>query len=124
MKTIYEKYLNEKTQMFEYDDLEFETFDSLIQHKLNWCGCGMPDQAQRMIMKALRHINNLQLLVNENKLSWEEWNADSKLLFGYWEYVIYYILDEKGLTEHGSGVPGWLTDKGKELLEELEEFYS
>ena len=34
------------------------------------------------------------------------------------------LLDEKGLTEHGSCIPGWLTEKGKHLLDDLNEYFN
>jgi len=119
----FEQYWNEERQVFEYNGVEFGTFDEVIQSVLGWCMCGCPDDSQRMIMKALRHIKNLQELVWENKMEYEVWAKNCRDLFGEWEYVIYYILYEKKLTEHGGSVPGWLTDEGIELLELLESFY-
>lgn len=34
---------------------------------------------------------------------------------------MWYWLDNKGYTEHGGSVPGWLTEEGWKLLEDLEE---
>lgn len=119
----YEQYWNEEKQVFEYDSMDFETFDEVIQHILGWCMCGVPDQSQKAVMKALRHIANLQDLVWTKDMQFDEWNQQGRDLFGEWEYAIYYVLDEKELTEHGGSVPGWLTDKGRELLELMESFY-
>jgi hypothetical protein len=37
-------------------------------------------------------------------------------------YALLYVLDEAELTEHGSSVPGWLTEKGKAWLQQYREY--
>lgn len=32
----------------------------------------------------------------------------------------YYSMDSMGFLEHGSMIPGWLTDKGKDLLSDIQ----
>ena len=63
-------------------------------------------------------------LVWEDKQTYEEWSAAEKRLFGSSgaAYFVYYVLDEKELTEHGTSVPGWLTEKGLTLLQDLNEY--
>lgn len=41
-------------------------------------------------------------------------NEASAQFFFYWA-------DRAGLTEHGTAIPGWLTEKGETVLAELEE---
>jgi hypothetical protein len=36
-------------------------------------------------------------------------------------YFFWYWCDKEGYTEHGSGLPGWLTEEGEQLLVQLEE---
>ena len=78
----------------------------LLESVLGWCGCGRPDDALLFVRDALWRIDgHIPLELDTGPA-----------------YFVYYVLDEKGLTEHGVGVPGWLTDKGRKLLEDLNEW--
>ena len=75
-----------------------------------WCGCGIPESAAAR----LRDVLALHPLYDHRK-EFEQLLPDS----GF-QHLILYILDHFDLTEHGSGVGGgWLTDKGKAVLEAL-----
>lgn len=95
--------------------------DFLQSHVLGFCNCGRPEESLRYVRDALQHIDNLKQLVWEKKQTHEEWEADGKKVFANAgaEYFAYYVLSEKGFEEHGGSVPGWLTDKGRELLDDL-----
>lgn len=100
------------------DGVSFENAESFITTgMLDFCGCGSPDEAMNYVGDALR------LIVNRQGLAYPEWEKETKKLFNSdgAEYFMWYFLDNKGLTEHGGSVPGWLTDKGKALLEDIEE---
>lgn len=83
---------------------------------LKMCGCGQPEDNVKYILAALE-------LVAEERNDWHEWNERCKDLFktDEAEYFMWYWLETQGLTEHGSSVPGWLTEKGKNLLADLKE---
>ena len=92
---------------------------------LGFCACGMPDEVTKFIRSVLRHVANLQDEVwdDSNPKTYSEWDADGETLFNneIMKYFMFYWLDKEGLTEHGSSVPGWLTDKGREILAKLDE---
>lgn len=77
-----------------------------------FCGCGDPDSAMVLVRDVLK-------LLSERK----GWGEEAKKLLpteGIY-YFILYSLDDKKLTEHGSSVGGsWLTQKGEEVLADIE----
>lgn len=114
---------NEK---YYYDErLIKECEDFFYYEKLNWCGCGDPETAKRVIRDYLEIVDNNS----------DEKRKELKNRFGA-EYVydnelllcLAYTLDAVEFTEHGSSVGGaWLADEGKMFLwllkhnEELDE---
>ena len=104
-----------------HDDAE-----SYIQcYVLGFCGCGMAETNLRYVRDCLRHIANLRLVWEkekpESEAAYKEWDEAGKKLMGNAEYFTRYVLDQKELTEHGGSVGGaWLTDKGEELLADLD----
>lgn len=94
------------------DDLHMWVFTDL-----GFCGCGDPEGA----LEFLRDTLNLL-----NKEFDERWEGMQKRFPDNpmsWTYL--YMLDDKGLTEHGSNIRGcWLTDKGKAVLELLNKYTS
>lgn len=87
-----------------------------------WCWCGAPETVMTLIKDALE-------LVAEkcpDGTNWNDWYEAHKkreeALFGPnpgIRYFVWYMFDVMGLTEHGGSVPGWLDEKGRELLEAL-----
>ncbi len=81
---------------------------------LNFCGCGNEDAA-------LNYVKNVLQLLSTDKSrqgidKFFEGRDDIK-------YFTFYMLDHLGLEEHGVSTPGWLTDKGKEVLEDLQKIF-
>jgi hypothetical protein len=94
---------------------------------LGFCGCGDPQLSLKHVQKGLRQIKNLgELSSVKFKQEFEEWEKENKKLLGgeTGVYFMWYFLDREGFSEHGSSVPGWLTEKGKELLEDLDELFN
>lgn len=109
---------------YDKDDCFYETAEDFIRGSiLGFCGCGMPDAALDYVRQVLRTVADLKEKVWEKKMTYEEWTAEKSKLFNSEgaEYFMWYFLDNKGLTEHGGSVPGWLTVEGEELLADLEE---
>lgn len=109
---------------YDQEGCYYEDAESFIATGiLGFCGCGMPDDAVEYVRKALQLIDDLTQLVYEEKLTIEQWKEREKLIFTDYgaEYFMWYFLDNKKLTEHGVSVPGWLTEKGTELLSDLIE---
>lgn len=112
------KYKNDDGDGYTYtDECYYETATDLIATGiLGFCGCGCPEEALVFIRDILQFIKQK---INE---PWsEKLENKEKELFPYlgMNYFIYYWLDNKELTEHGSSVPGWLTKKGEQLLKDL-----
>ena len=104
------------------DGLYHEDRESFLCSRLNFCGCGSPEDALSFVRSSLRIVSDLKAKVWEKTETWESWDARCNALFGSdgCRYFTFYFLDHHELTEHGGAVPGWLTDKGKELLADLD----
>lgn len=88
----------------------------ILDIKKMFCGCGNPDLAWLAIKNYLRQREDF----HSNKISYEE---TEKLETGK-DYILAYLLDYFGLTEHGGSVGGcWLTNDGKEILNYLEMLF-
>jgi len=104
----------------------YKDAESFLQTKiLGFCGCCLPNLSLKHTQIALRQVYNLNTLVHNKKQTWDEWKSENEKLLGNENsvYFMWYWLDTKELTEHGGSVPGWLTPKGKELLEDLDEYF-
>jgi len=102
--------------------------DLLQAGLLGFCCCGMPDENLRYVLGGLELIESLRSSP-QGKVEWSAWWEEHKARelrhFGseraaYFFY--YWCSDPAKLTEHGSGVPGWLTEKGKAMLDLLREW--
>jgi hypothetical protein len=72
---------------------------------LNFCGCGDPDA----VMIYVRDF-----LVKLNKQEWSDYEDIPYMFLVYWA-------DQNGFAEHGTTARcSWLTDKGEELLADIE----
>jgi hypothetical protein len=76
-----------------------------LRVELNWfCGCGNPEDAAATLLKVLQmhplydHRSEFEALIPDRGL----------------EYLLLYLLDEKGWFEHGGTIGGqWLTERGE-----------
>jgi hypothetical protein len=76
-----------------------------------FCGCGSPNYAA----DTLRIILTLHPL-HSNREAFEVLVPHEGI-----EYLLLYVIDNFGLTEHGTNIRyGWLTDKGRSVLAALE----
>lgn len=104
----------------------FDDFDHfLIEGLMGFCGCGCPEQVINHVHDGLRHVSRLKQEVWEKKMTMGQWQEAGQKIFlneGS-EYLLYYVLDKAGLTEHGGAVPGWLSDLGEDVLKELDRLY-
>ena len=95
-------------------ETELETLmDYFYYERLNWCGCGNPEEAQTAILNFLDAHEEFDN--REEKL---------KKYFGF-KYVydnplllcFAYTMDAAGFTEHGTSIGGaWLTEDGEDYL--------
>jgi hypothetical protein len=85
----------------------------LQQEFLDFYGCGSPDAA----MVFIRDV--LSLIKNGN--GWGNPEIEALLPNEGIYHFVFYVLDHKGFIEHGTSIGGsWITDKGKELLVDIE----
>lgn len=107
-----------------------ESSELLIQcGLLGFCACGSPGENLEYVLGGLELINEIQdrdapADLSERRKFYEEINARSLAHHGNLnaERFFYYVADSEGWTEHGSVVPGWLTDYGLHLLALLREW--
>lgn len=92
---------------------------------LKFCGCGLPDENVRYIRDALALVdwNRQSIRDQEPEHGWTEYRKRCTKLFNNHnaEYFMWYWLDMQGYVEHGSSLPGWLSESGEELLEAMNE---
>lgn len=116
-----------KTDECPDESQEFSEYctDVLQMGVLGFCGCGNPETSLLYIMQGLELITAVS---PEDPVAWEIWRkAHREVLTSFFgtvgaEYFFFYWCDKEGLTEHGSGMPGWLTADGKKLLNLLQEW--
>jgi len=108
---------NYHIDQYDFDD-EIHAMDHL--YNLGFCGCGVPDDALEFIGDVLRLMSSESFEVGKMlKLFKSEDNSNGNGMY----YFILYQLDQKGLTEHGTSINlSWLTDKGKSLLSDIDEW--
>lgn len=81
-------------------------------NETGWCGCGLPEKVWHLLEGMLECLSRHATLEEQRKLISDEGAR-------YW---ILYDLDRMKLSEHGGSVDGsWLTDKGREVLDALQE---
>jgi hypothetical protein len=97
-----------------YDDLE----NLLHSVYFNFCCCGNPGESLRYIYKCFKH------LALRDEMDYKDWKKKGRELFpeSGSEFFMWYYFSEKGFTEHGSSVPGWLSDLGREVMSNLRIF--
>jgi hypothetical protein len=111
--------------------------DYLLTDVLDFCGCGYPVDAGEFVRDVLAHVHgpgNEELTAAEipapRRDEWIahliEYRRRESELFGGNDglmMVVYYMLTNLELMEHGGCVPGWLTEHGRRVLCDLIELY-
>lgn len=112
------------TRRMEADEASWDSTAEYIQvEMLGFCWCGAPEDNLKYVMNGLSHIDKGSY-DGPNRSEWyQSWGAEGALLFGSEgsKRFFFYWADNKGFTEHGIGIPGWLTEEGKILLGALNE---
>ena len=90
-----------------------------VAEELGWCGCGSPDDVDRMMLAYLTNINERWTTRKDEGDPHYGWRATPGLSEDA-ETLIQYIADSLDWTEHGGSVGGaWLTDDGRLALHNL-----
>ena len=100
-----------------YEECTFDTAEDLLRYQVGYCGCGDPESALKYLARVLDFVNRYLDVGADDGTEAELFPVEGSI------WHTYYMLDDKELTEHGSSVPGWLTDKGRELMEDIQELY-
>ena len=79
-----------------------EEIEDFFFRKFGWCGCGMPRLSLDRLQERLEEIEDW-----DNRYMRERTGDD---------YLVWYNLSRVGMTQHGAGEPGWLTELGREIL--------
>lgn len=108
------------------DGIDYDSeLDYVCCAVLGFCGCGIPEETAEWVLRGLEAIDRpFQREEKEWQAFYPQWQDELRSLYGDNDaarYFFWYWCDDKGLTEHGGGVPGWLTDKGKGLRDRLKE---
>ena len=86
-----------------------EEIEEDVMELFGFCGCGAPWEI----------VSYLKKYLDENK----DWDNRGQLNVDVAYWLMAYLCDLHGLTEHGSSVGGaWLTDLGKEWLNRLSNY--
>lgn len=86
-----------------------------IYDDLGPCGCGNPEAAWSLVHQLLRLHVNQQLVKNQARFDVQQLIGTPGAV-----QIVFGVLDNAGLTEHGSSYwGGWLTGRGVWLLDVL-----
>lgn len=88
---------------------------------LGFCGCGMPSSVLRLMTAALKtRLTSTSRLTDLQQIRELVKKHDEEAAF-----LIQYVLDSAGLTEHGSGIGcAWPTAEGQEFVEYVDSLES
>lgn len=99
------------------DGVFYEDAIDFLQDKvLGFCCCGCPAYSVALVMRGLQFIKDRKDIKHH-----EEIQASEIETFGSLEvaYFFYYVMDKLELTEHSGSVPGWLSEKGEMVLNDM-----
>jgi len=125
-----DKFKGKDGYYYAKDGCSYDTDMAFMQDEVfGFCCCGSPEANLLFIKKGLTHIDSPRpkkaVYEGGTQDEWSQWYdkwiSEGDKIFGGEQarYFFFYWADKEGLTEHGGSVPGWLTDKGKRILEDL-----
>ena len=102
----------------------YETITSILGELCGFCGCGDNESALGYVLGGLDLIAELRELPSERPgemTAYKAWKAKARAHFGSEAaaYFFWYWCDDRGWTDHGGSVPGWLTERGEIVRDEL-----
>ena len=116
-----DKYKQPDGWYLDEDGVSHETAEDILGSKLVFCGCGDPTSALKYVARALRLIQDYSDGPHDFSSSAERYNKMCSCYASDGEkYFVWYVLTSHGLLEHGTCVPGWVTDAGREFMEDVE----
>ncbi len=107
---------------FEKNSLTSEELYLWFHSEMNWCTCGSNSIGLGFLLNTLSVLNIEATKEYPDAKCKALQVAEDHLGRDALHFVI-YVLDSKGLTDHGSSLPYcWLSGKGKAVLEALKSF--
>lgn len=103
---------------YEKDGISYQDAEGvLLSGFFDFCMCGCPSETLELLYHVLKNIDS----------GFEHWDErkkrDDELMFNDGiRYLVWNVLDREDMIEHGSSLPGWLTQKGRDYLSLLEEW--
>lgn len=111
-REAYDQMLTRRTAALGVTTSDIEHLQLIYYADLGLCGCGYPDEAWKLVHQLLRLHDNRQRAATNVAQELIGTAGAIQIVFG--------VLDNAGLTEHGTSLwGGWLTDRGKWLLNVL-----
>lgn len=116
------------TYLLDDDETLTEVLASFFAYDvLGLCGCGNPEDTWDVIRRVLRIRSSCrERLYDEIKQMYRDelrLDIDNDVDWGILQFIL-YILDDKGLVEHGSSVGGcFLTELGEMYLTVLDAWF-
>lgn len=117
-----EKYKQPDGSYIDEDGCHYETATELLANMLNFCGCGYVEDAIEYVYRSLCLVWKLQHEVGITEMP--NWCTEVEGYYGSKgaEYFMWYYLHNLKLTQHGTCVPGWLTEKGEDIMKDIETY--
>lgn len=99
--------------------------DYFTYEVMDMCGCGVPELTHELIRRVLS-IRNERLPYEETLKKYKQelhLDTDDDTQYGSLQFIL-YILNSRGILEHGSSVGGsWLTNLGRMYLAVLNAWH-
>lgn len=111
MESYLDLFWNKETKTYDIDHCNYENpTEAIVEGIFSFCGCGYPISVLYALKEEMEIIKSEDI----DKLK----RSDSIIDEGH-RHIIWYLLDSRNFTEHGGCVPGWLTDRGEGLLNDI-----
>lgn len=117
-KGITEQELIDYVRSFEDPELadgifDYETMKDFLHYEIfKWCGCGMPEEADKAVLTYLESLKYFSLSNNTTEPT-KTITIEPGTFEGILWLCLMYTVEVAGLTDHGSSIYGsWLTTKG------------
>lgn len=106
------------------DGCSYDDKEELLQAGiLEMCCCGNPELNLWYVMRGLEVVESRRDYTPEGYAK-SRALADEVFKSTESENFFYYWTAARDYTEHGGSIPGWLTEKGRDLLEMLREWWA
>ena len=103
------------------DFIDWKGVEGELCERLGFCGCGRPKESLSLINDLLEYVENYRSKPYTGAFQGAEWDkhcqddvdALNKVIADHPDgikYILFYLISDKDITEHGGSVPGWIED--------------